>query len=53
MEAVVPAPVALQRLAKRGGQWQFNRLSWREIELPELSLAKNHANKMITARESG
>ena len=40
LEAAVPAPATLQRLAKAGGRWQFKRLPWREIELPNYCLLK-------------
>jgi hypothetical protein len=40
MEAAVPAPATLQRLAKAGERWQFKRLTWREIELPNYCLLK-------------
>ena len=40
LEAAVPAPGTLQRLAKAGGRWQFKRLTWRRIELPNYRLLK-------------
>ena len=40
LEADVPAPDTLQRLAKAGGRWQFKRLTWKEIELPNYCLLK-------------
>jgi hypothetical protein len=41
MEAAVSAAAAmLQRLAKAGGHWQYKRLTWKEIELPNYCLLK-------------
>jgi hypothetical protein len=40
LEAAVPAPATLQRLTKAGGRRQFERLTWREIELPNCRLLK-------------
>ena len=42
MHASVPIALLapLQRLAKAGGRWQFKRLTWKEIELPNYRLPK-------------
>ena len=39
-EAAVPVPATLQCLAKADGRWQFKRLTWRGIELPNYCLLK-------------
>jgi hypothetical protein len=40
LEAAVPAPATLQDVAKAGGRWQFKRLTWTGIELPNYCLLK-------------